>query len=126
MKGDGLKPRFTTTNGIAADLTEIERARGFLEAASLSEEWVERMSKRALLLEAHHTTHIEGTQLTIEQSALLWSGQGVLDANQDDTFPEVSRRSPQRDLKALLDKSLVRESGAGPTDPRRAYLAVEL
>lgn len=78
-------PRFTITNGIAADLTEIERARGFLEAASLSEEWVERMSQRALLLEAHHTTHIEGTQLTIEQSALLWSGQGVVDANQDDT-----------------------------------------
>ena len=49
-------PRFTITNRITADLTTIERARGFLEAATISEEWVRRMSQRALLLEAHHTT----------------------------------------------------------------------
>jgi len=58
-------PRFTITNAITASLTAIERARGFLEAATLSEEWLRRMSQRALLLEAHQTTHIEGTQLTI-------------------------------------------------------------
>ncbi len=55
------------TNAITAGLTAIERVRGFLEAATLSDEWVRRMSQRALLLEAHHTTHIEGTQLTIKQ-----------------------------------------------------------
>jgi hypothetical protein len=61
-----LTPRFTITNAItAAGLTAIERARGFLEAATLSDEWVARMSQQALLLEAHHTTHIEGTQLTL-------------------------------------------------------------
>ena len=56
-------PRFSITNAITAGLTGIERARGFLEAAMLSEDWVRRMSQRALLLEAHHTTHIEGTHL---------------------------------------------------------------
>ncbi len=35
------------------------------------------MSQRALLLEAHHTTHIEGTQLTIEESERLWAGDQV-------------------------------------------------
>ncbi|MBI3269375.1 MAG: hypothetical protein HYZ53_10175 [Planctomycetes bacterium] len=35
------------------------------------------MSERALLLEAHHTTHIEGTRLTLEQSERLWAGQAV-------------------------------------------------
>lgn len=69
-----LTPRFTITNAIAAGLTAIERARGFLEAATLSEEWVERMSQRALLLEAHYTTHIEGTQLTIAEAELAWAG----------------------------------------------------
>jgi hypothetical protein len=39
----------------------IEHARRFLEAATISEQWLRRMSQRALLLEAHHTTHIEGT-----------------------------------------------------------------
>ena len=58
-----FEPRFTITNAIAAALTEIERARGFLEAAALSDAWVEEMQSRAFLLEAHHTTHIEGTRL---------------------------------------------------------------
>jgi cell filamentation protein, protein adenylyltransferase len=77
-------PRFTITNTITAGLTAIERARGFLEAATLSDVWVERMSQRALLLEAHHTTHIEGTQLTIEQAERLWAGQSVDEARPDD------------------------------------------
>jgi len=50
-------PRFT----IATSLTPTECARRFLKAATISEERVRRMSQRALLLEAHHTTHIEGT-----------------------------------------------------------------
>ena len=33
-------PRFTITNAITAGLTAIERARGFLEAATLSEQWI--------------------------------------------------------------------------------------
>lgn len=77
-------PRFTITNAIAMALTAIERARGFLEAAKLSEEWIERMSQRALLLEAHHTTHIEGTQLTLDEAARLWAGEEVPGASDDD------------------------------------------
>ncbi len=55
-----MNPRFTITHAMAQNLARIERARGFLEAAQLSEKWVRQMSERALLLEAHHTTHIEG------------------------------------------------------------------
>ena len=33
-------PSFTVTRAITADLTRIERARGFLEAATLSEDWI--------------------------------------------------------------------------------------
>jgi len=67
----GFHPRFTITNRITEALTRIERARGFLEAATLSEEWVREMGQRALVLEAHHTTHIEGTQLTLDQAERL-------------------------------------------------------
>jgi Fic family protein len=77
-------PRFTITNAITAGLTAIERARGFLEAAALSEQWIARMSQRALLLEAHHTTHIEGTQLTLDEAARLWAGEEVPGADRDD------------------------------------------
>jgi len=50
-------------------LVSIERARGFLEATQLSEARIRRMSERARLREAHHTTHIEGTKLTLDQAA---------------------------------------------------------
>ena len=66
----GFTPTFTITNRITAGLTRIERARGFLEAATLSEDWILEMGNRALVLEAHHTTHIEGTRLTLEQAEL--------------------------------------------------------
>ncbi|MCM2256265.1 MAG: Fic family protein [Vicinamibacteria bacterium] len=79
-----FEPRFTITNAITAALTAIERARGFLDAAKLSGEWIERMSQRALLLEAHHTTHIEGTQLTLDQAERLWAGEAVHGADRDD------------------------------------------
>jgi Fic family protein len=42
------------------------------------------MSERALVLEAHHTTHIEGTRLTLEQAERLWAGEKVPGANPDD------------------------------------------
>jgi Fic family protein len=79
-----FKPIFTITNRIAAALTRIERARGFLEAATLSENWVREMGNRALMLEAHHTTHIEGTKLTLEQAERLWQGDSVREADPDE------------------------------------------
>ena len=79
-----MQPVFTITNSITAGLTRIERARGFLEGATLSEDWLRRMSQRALVLEAHYTTHIEGTHLTLAQSEQLLAGNAVPDADPDD------------------------------------------
>lgn len=108
-------PRFTITNAITMALTTIERARGFLEAAKLSQEWIERMSQRALLLEAHHTTHIEGTQLTLDEAARLWAGEEVPGANRDDVRELLNYRGAF-DLVAeylgsgeLITEALIRE-----------------
>ncbi|MFH1134661.1 MAG: Fic family protein [Pseudomonadota bacterium] len=79
-----FKPKFTITNRITSGLTRIERARGFLEAATLSEDWVREMGRRALILEAHHTTHIEGTRLTLDQAEQLLAGNLVPGADPDD------------------------------------------
>ena len=79
-----LNPRFQITHKMTNDLTQIERVKGFLEAAVLSEEWISEMQNRALVLEAHHTTHIEGTTLTLEQSSLLLAGQKLPDADPND------------------------------------------
>ena len=75
------RPRFKTTDAITAALTRIERARGFLDAAKLSGEWIAGMQARALVLEAHHTTRIEGSTLTLEQSERLMAGEKVPDAD---------------------------------------------
>lgn len=77
-------PNFTISNQTANALTAIERARGFLEAATLSPEWVAKMQNKALVLEAYHTTHIEGTQLTLEQSEQLWAGKQLTKVDPDD------------------------------------------
>lgn len=89
----GFQPQFTITNQITEALTQIERARGFLEAATLSEEWIRRMSQRALLLEAHFTTHIEGTELTLDQAEQIWNGQDVPAARSDDKQELLNYRS---------------------------------
>jgi len=80
----GFQPSFRITHRMTAGLTRIERARGFLEAARLSEDWLATMRSRAFLLEAHHTTHIEGTRLTLEQAERLLAGEVVAGTDPDD------------------------------------------
>lgn len=98
-----FSPRFTITNAITRDLTTIERARGFLDAATLSDDWIRRMSQRALLLEAHHTTHIEGTQLTIEQSQRVWDGGAIEGANADDVQELLNYRDAFQFVSQYLE-----------------------
>jgi len=88
-----FKPRFTITNSTTASLTKIERARGFLDAAKLSEQWIAEMQARALVLEAHYTTHIEGTHLTVEQSERLLAKLPVAEADPDETRELLNYRN---------------------------------
>ena len=101
-----MTPNFTITNAITRDLTTIERARGFLDAATLSEEWIKRMSQRALLLEAHHTTHIEGTQLTLEQSQAVWEGKDAGTTNADDVRELLNYRDAFQLVSEYLSSGL--------------------
>lgn len=110
-----MNPRFTITNKMTAGLTRIERARGFLDAAQLSEEWLAAMRSRAFLLEAHHTTHIEGTRLTIEQAEQLLAGKPVREADPNDTRELLNYRDAFEFVSSYLHdggpvtESLIRE-----------------
>jgi len=42
------------------------------------------MQDRALILEAHHTTHIEGTHLSLNQSERLIAGEELSNVDSDD------------------------------------------
>ncbi|HBL16234.1 MAG: cell filamentation protein Fic [Elusimicrobia bacterium GWA2_69_24] len=111
----GFSPKFTITNALTAALTKIERARGFLEAAKLSEDWISEMQNRALVLEAHHTTHIEGTHLTLEESEKLLAGKKVPGADPDDARELLNYREAFDLVTEYLDngepltEALIRE-----------------
>lgn len=78
------RPKFIITNKINNDLLEIERARGFLDAAQLKGEWIKDMQSAALILEAHHSTHIEGTELTLSEAQNILAGKTVTGVRPDD------------------------------------------
>lgn len=90
---NSYQPRFTITNRLTAAITQIERVRGFLEGADLSAAWVRDMGREALLLEAHHSTHIEGTRLTLDQSARLMNGESVPEADPEDSRELLNYRA---------------------------------
>lgn len=79
-----FKPNFSISIPIASALAAIERTRGFLEAATLSKNWISKMQARALILEAHHTTHIEGTHLSLDQSERLIAGEKMVGVDSED------------------------------------------
>lgn len=79
-----FKPKFTITPRINKGLVEIERVRGFLDAIKLKDEWFADMQKEALILEAHYSTHIEGTELSFEQAKSILEGKDVKGVKPDD------------------------------------------
>ena len=80
-----LKPRFSISNEISAALGRIDEAKGFLAAAKLSADLVSLMQERALILEAYHTTRIEGARLSLDQAERLLAGESVSEAPRDDS-----------------------------------------
>src|SRR3990167_7936242 len=79
-----FNPKFTITPRINKALVEIERVRGFLDAIKLKEDWISDMQKQALILESHHSTHIEGTALSLEQAKGILEGKKVKGVDRDD------------------------------------------
>lgn len=79
-----FKPKYTITPKINKALVEIERVRGFLDAVSLKDDWVSDMQAKVLLLESHHSTHIEGTAINFEQAQDILSDKKAKGVSRDD------------------------------------------
>jgi Fic family protein len=77
-------PKFSITPRINKALVEIERVRGFLDAVKLKDDWLADMQKKALVLETHYSTHIEGTTLTLEQAQSILEGNKPKGVDRDD------------------------------------------
>ena len=76
--------KYAITPRINKALVEIERVRGFLDAIKLKDDWLTDLQKKALILESHHSTHIEGTALSFKQAKDILEGKKVKGVNRDD------------------------------------------
>jgi Fic family protein len=128
-----FNPKFIITNKISNALLEIERARGFLEAAKLKEKWIKNMQSEALILESHYSTHIEGTQLTLSQAQRILIGKSVKGVRGDDRQELLNYKEAMNfvseylgkkseiteDLIKQIHKILVKDVRGGTLEPGR-------
>ena len=99
-----FNPKFTITPKINKALVEIERVRGFLDAVKLKDDWIADMQKKALILESHHSTHIEGTALNLEQAKNILEGKKVTGVNRDDEKELLNYKKAMDFLSKYLGK----------------------
>jgi len=78
-----FSPKFDYTNKIVNSLMKIEGAKEVIMNSPIIPIWQNRLQKEALVRMAHHTTHIEGTQLTKEQVRDLIDGKQVIARERD-------------------------------------------
>ncbi|MGM0596596.1 MAG: Fic family protein [Myxococcota bacterium] len=97
------QPKFQISNSMTFNIAAIERARGFFEAVDLNSEWIKIYSQKALSKEAHHTTHIEGTQLNWQQAEAIWNGKQLEDAEQDDIRKLLNYRTAFKYVSKYID-----------------------
>ncbi len=99
-----FNPKFTITVRINNSLVEIERVRGFLDATKIKEDWFSAIQKEALILETHYSTHIEGTELTLEQARNILSGKEVKGVRCDDRTELLNYKKAMEFVSTYLGK----------------------
>lgn len=81
----------------------------------------EQVIRRDVLVRKHRLNERQGKAIEF-----LLEHKQLTIQDFEDLCPDVNRRSLQRDLKGMLDKELILEIGAEPTDPTRHYTLSEL
>lgn len=89
----GFAPTFQITTGMASDLSKIDQTKGFLAGLDLSSELASREEVRMLAVEAHASTHIEGSQLTLDEAEQVLAGVEVPHSRADDVRELTNWRS---------------------------------
>lgn len=99
------KPKYIITPKINKALIEIERVRGFLDAINLKDDWINSMQTEALLLESHHSTHIEGTEINLEQAQDILTGKKVKGVSRDDKREFLNYKKAMEFISNYLGKN---------------------
>jgi Fic family protein len=78
-----FNPKYTITDKILNNLTNITSAREVIEQAYLIPKWEVKLRRQALLRNTHSSTAIEGNKLSFEQVESLAEGKDVVATNKD-------------------------------------------
>ncbi len=90
---EDLKLRYEKSNGFKLDS----------DAAKLNGDWIKEMQSAALILEAHHSTHIEGTQLTLSDAQKILAGKHVEGVRPDDRQELMNYKDAMDFVSEYLD-----------------------
>lgn len=99
-------PKFTITNKILKSIGQIEAAKEVIENAPLVPYYEKQFKTEAIERTIHHGTHIEGNDLSLEQTRKILEGEEVVARERD--IQEVIN---YRDVTKLLDELALKRGG---------------
>lgn len=100
------KPKFTITNRILKNIGSIEAAREVIENAPLVPYYEKQFQDDALVRQVHHGTHVEGNDLSLDQTRRILEGEEIVAHERD-----VQEVINYRQVMNLLDDLSVKRGG---------------
>ena len=98
-----FEPKFTITNKILKNIGQIEAAKEVIENAPLVPLYEKNFKSEALLKTVHHGTHIEGNDLSMDQTRQVLEGQEIF-AKERDIQEVINYRNVMNLLDELKEK----------------------
>ena len=123
-----INPKYTITNKILNNLTQIASGREVIEHSKIIPKWEVKLRKEARLRNAHSSTSIEGNKLTLEQVRALTEHKEVIGTAKDkqevinylkalDSIPQyASKKTIDIDLFLAIHKIITRDTLKDPGD----------
>ena len=97
------QPKYSITNKILKHVGQIEAAREVIENAPLVPFYEKQFKTEALARTIHHGTHIEGNDLSIEQTRKVLEGETII-AHERDIQEVINYRNVMKLLEELVNK----------------------
>ena len=103
LKTEMYFPKFTITNKTLKSIGQIEAAKEVIENAPLVPYYEKQFQSEAIARMVHHGTHIEGNELSLEQTRKILEGENVV-AYERDIQEVINYRNVMNLLEELVHK----------------------
>jgi Fic family protein len=99
-------PKFTITNKILKNIGQIEAAKEIIENAPLVPYYEKQFKSEAIIRTVHHGTHIEGNDLSLDQTKQVLEGEEVVARERD-----IQEIINYRRVMSLVDELSAKRGG---------------